>query len=180
MSDIRVASRYAKSLMELAEEKNNLEKTAQDMALLGKVCEENRDFYLVLKNPIVHQDRKLAILRKIFENKVQALTMQVFEIMVRKNRVQLLPELSQAFYTMYKDLKGIVEAKLVTTFEPDQQLKAQFEKIVKEVTGAKSVIIKEEISEDIIGGYILTVGDRQIDDSIKTYLKELQLNLTTS
>jgi F-type H+-transporting ATPase subunit delta len=180
MSDIRVASRYAKSLIELAEEKNDMEKVAEDMALLGKVCEENRDFYLMLKNPIVHQDKKSAILKKIFDNKVQPLTMSIIEIMVRKNRVQLLPELAQAFYTMYKEKMGIVEATLVTTFAIDQQLKAQFEKIVKRATGANTVRIKEKISQNIIGGYILTVGDRQIDDSIKTYLKELQLNLTTA
>ncbi|MFW5761167.1 MAG: ATP synthase F1 subunit delta [Cyclobacteriaceae bacterium] len=180
MSDIRVASRYAKSLIELAEEQNSLAEVADDMALLKQVNEQNRDFFLVLKNPIVPLEKKLTILKKIFENKVQPLTILIFEIMIRKNRVSLLPELSEAFYAMYQEKMGIAEATLTITFNPDEQLRSKFKDIVKNATGAKTVILNERISEDIIGGFILTVGDRQIDDSIKTKLKELQINLTTS
>lgn len=180
MSDIRVASRYAKSLLELAEENKTLDQVADDMALLNQVSNENRDFYLVLKNPIVPQEKKLNVLKKIFANKVQPITISIFEIMVRKNRVNLLPELAEAFYEIYKQEKGIAEATLTTTFAPDDQLRNKFKEIVKNATGANEVILKEKISEKIIGGFILTVGDRQIDDSIKTKLKELQLSLTTA
>ena len=180
MSDIRVASRYAKSLIELAEEKNDLDQIASDMALLKKVNEQNRDFYLMLKNPIVPHDKKLIILKQLFEKKVQPLTISIFEIMVRKNRVNLLPELAEAFHEMYKEEKGIAEATLLITFTPDEDLRQKFKEIVKSATGAKTVILKEKITENIIGGFILTVGDRQIDDSIRTKLKELQVNLTTA
>lgn len=180
MSNLRVASRYAKSLIELAEEKNKLDEVADDMTLVKQTNEQNRDFFLALKNPIIPLAKKSAILKGIFEKKVQPITMSIFDILVRKNRINLLPELAESFHNIFNQQKGIAEATLTITFEPDETLRNKFKGIVQKATGAKTVVLNERISDNIIGGYILTVGDQQIDDSIKTKLKELQLDLTTA
>ena len=73
MADSRAASRYVKSLLGLAVEKNALESVYQDMLLFTKVCEENRAFELMLKNPIIKHSKKREILEKIFEGKVHPL-----------------------------------------------------------------------------------------------------------
>mgnify|MGYP001571503800 CR=1 FL=1 len=66
MADSRVASRYVKSLLGLAVEKEALDKVHKDMILFSKVCEENRGFTLMLRNPIIKHDKKREIWKEIF------------------------------------------------------------------------------------------------------------------
>ena len=70
MSQQTVAFRYAKSLLDLAKEKNVEDKVYEDMKLFNQVCDDNHDFYLLLKSPIVAHHDKLTILQKIFTGKV--------------------------------------------------------------------------------------------------------------
>lgn len=177
MSDRRVASRYAKSLIELAEEKGILEEVNNDMALFSEVCEDSRDFKLAIKNPIIKNDKKLAILKEVFQNKVSKLTILFFELISRKNRESFLPEVAEEFHKQYNQLKGIVAAEIVTTFPLDNALRDQFRKVVKDIFD-KDVELSEKIDESLIGGFVLTVGDKQINESLSSQLKELKHEFT--
>lgn len=69
MSDLRVAKRYAKALMDFSIEKKILDKVFADMTLIFNTCEENRDLTLALRSPIIKFDKKRAILQAIFKGK---------------------------------------------------------------------------------------------------------------
>ena len=91
MSEYRIASRYAKSLLELAEEKNLVEEVHRDMELFSKVCKENKAFVRVMKAPIINHAKKLGILNQLFGDKLNELSMSMFQIITRKNREKVLP-----------------------------------------------------------------------------------------
>ncbi len=86
MSEFRIASRYAKSLLGLASEQGKLEEVNKDMLLFSEVVSENRDFKLFLKNPVVAHDKKLTVLNQVFTGKVNDLTLAIFKILVKKQR----------------------------------------------------------------------------------------------
>jgi F-type H+-transporting ATPase subunit delta len=65
MSNIKVASRYAKALLELAIEKNALEAVIGDMKGLLSIAEQNREVGLALNSPIVTYDKKFNILIEV-------------------------------------------------------------------------------------------------------------------
>lgn len=175
MSDQRVASRYAKSLLELAVERNVLEQVHEDMLLFSKTVEENRAFQLLLSNPIVKHDKKLAILNGIFKGRVDALTLAFFEIVTRKNRESVLSQVATEFQRQYNNIKGIQEAQIVTATPLTPELRAEFSKMVAGQTG-KKVQLKENVNPDLIGGFVLRVGDRQIDSSVRNSIRKLKNN----
>lgn len=177
MSDIRVASRYAKSLLELAVEQKVLDAVHKDMLSFSKVCEENRDFYLMLKNPIIKHDKKLAILNKVFV-KANKLTLAIFEIITRKNRESILASIAREFDNQYNIYSSIERASVTTAVPLDKDLKKQLEEVVSKISKLDNVELVEKVDADIIGGFILTVGDRQIDDSLKTKLKALNVKFS--
>lgn len=177
MSVNRIASRYAKPLLELSIEKGILEEVAKDMDQFAALCESNRDFVLMLKNPILNHLNKLSILKKIFTGKVNDLTLSIFDIISRKNREQYLPEIALEFHKQYNIAKGISEATVTTVVPLNAQLKIEVTALVKKITG-KKVELTEIISPSIIGGFILRIGDRQIDDSINSKLNELKLKFS--
>ncbi len=95
MVDSRAASRYAKSLLGLAIEQNAVEQVAEDMKLFTKVVEGNKEFGLMLRNPIIKHDKKRDILEKLFKGKVNTLTLSIFDIITRKNREPLLASIAK-------------------------------------------------------------------------------------
>ena len=122
MADIRVVSRYVKSLLGLAVEKGQLEAVHQDMLLFSKVCRENRDFYLMLKSPVIRHEKKRVVLEKIFSNRINPLTLAIIDIVTRKNREPLLAAIADEFHNAYNVEKGIGKATVSTMIPMDKEL----------------------------------------------------------
>jgi F-type H+-transporting ATPase subunit delta len=177
MSHSPAAFRYVKSLLDLAVEKGVLENVHKDMLLFSKVCEENRAFTLMLRNPIIRHDKKREVLESIFKKKVHALTMAIFDIITRKNREPLLPQIASEFHNAYNEHKGIGRASVTTAVPLAPAQRKEFEKIVKKLIDKSDIEMDEKIDKDMIGGFILKAGDKQIDASIKNKLKALRTRL---
>jgi F-type H+-transporting ATPase subunit delta len=169
----RVASRYAKSFLLLSQEKGLVEDLLQDMNLFAKTCDENHALVVTLKSPIIKHDKKLAILKNIFEGKVNPFTIALFEIITRKHREAFLPEIARSYKQQYKEMKGILSAEVTTTFPLTSELRAEFKKIISTAYGKESELT-EKVDKSIIGGFVLKVGDRQIDESVKNKLQRLK------
>jgi F-type H+-transporting ATPase subunit delta len=178
MTDFRAASRYVKSLLGLAVEQNALEAVHADMQLFAKVCAENRQFELLLRNPIVKHDKKRDILERVFKGKVHPLTMAIFDIITKKNSEPLLPAIAREFHMAYNVYKGVGSAIITTAVPLDASLRAEIERIAKGLSDKKQVELKEIVDADIIGGFVLEVGDKQIDASMKNKLNALKVQFS--
>lgn len=178
MTDSRAASRYVKSLLGLAVEQNALDAVHNDMQLFSKIVESNREFRLMLLSPIIKHETKRDILEKIFKGKVHKLTMSIIDIITRKNREPLLPEIAKEFHDAYNDYKQIGKAVVTTAVPLDAKLRGEFQTMVKKYSGTKEVELIEKVDPEMIGGFILNVGDRQVDASIKNKLKALKLEFS--
>ncbi|WP_031525691.1 ATP synthase F1 subunit delta [Dyadobacter crusticola] len=176
MSVSIVASRYAKSLIELAKEQNVLEAVYQDMILFKDTADKNRGLMLALKSPVVRHEKKSGILKALFESRVNPVSYAIFNIITKKNRESILDEIANEFIKAYNLHQGIQKATVTTTTPLTEELRQQFQEIVKEKTG-RTVQLAEKINPALIGGYILTIEDRQIDASLRSRLNELKLQL---
>ncbi|KAA5545676.1 ATP synthase F1 subunit delta [Adhaeribacter rhizoryzae] len=173
MSDIRVASRYAKSLLDLALEKGLLEQVYQDMVLFAKTVKDNRDFELFLTNPIINHGKKLAVLKSLFTGKVSDLTLKFFLLVTEKNREAILASVSTEFIKQYNDYKGILIAHVTTAVPLTPELRVQLVQRLAQQTG-KTIQLQENVDSALIGGLVVRIGDLQVDDSIKTNLRNLK------
>ncbi len=177
MSDYRIASRYAKSLIELAQERGILEEIYQDMLFFSKTVASSRELGLLLRNPIVKHDKKLAILQALFKGKVNDLTLSFFTIITQKNREAVLSSVATEFLAQYNLLKKVQKAQITTAVPLTPALREEFKQMVLKRTGMNTVILEEIVDPGIIGGFILRIGDIQIDDSIRTNLLRLKNQL---
>jgi F-type H+-transporting ATPase subunit delta len=148
------------------------------MLLFSSVCDGNNDFLLMLNSPIIKHDKKREILQSIFKGKVNALTLSIFDVITRKNREPLLPGIAKEFHNAYNTYKNISKATVITTTKLEPALKAEFEKMAKTLTSRESIELIEKIDKEMIGGFVLNVGDKQIDASIKNKLKALRVRFS--
>ena len=177
MADQRVAARYAKSLLDLGQEMGTLDAVKSDMDLLSKTVAESRDLRLLLRNPIVKHDKKLAILTAIFQGKVSDVTMRFFTIITQKNRESALEGMGTEFLAQYNVLQGIQSADVTSATPLTPASRAEIEKLVIQQTGLTQVKLNEKVDPELIGGFVLRVGDQQIDDSVRTSLRKMHISL---
>src|SRR5690606_21862573 len=121
MSEFKVASRYAKSLIDLAQEQGNLETVKQDMEQFVATLRANSELQAVLKNPIMKQDKKRNILDALFGGKIHPSIVAFFHIMVRKGRAGSLYATAREFIREYNEVKGIGHATVIAARGPSSQ-----------------------------------------------------------
>jgi F-type H+-transporting ATPase subunit delta len=168
-----VATRYAKSLLQLATEKGQLEKVYTDMQLVEHVCEENREFTNFLKSPIIKTDKKVAVIKEVFSGKVNEITAGFLTILTHKRRELYMSEIAKAFVAQYKEHKNILTAVITSAVGIDSTIKAKVLELVKQTTKGEVELV-EKVDKNLIGGFILSIGDKQVDTSVARKLSELR------
>ena len=165
MKATRLSSRYAKSLLSLVVEQNKLEDTLSDMKHIVNVCSENKDLSLLLKSPIVKTDKKISILSEIFSKSVSDVTMSFIHIITSKKREMYLEGIAESFISLYKVHNNIETVTLTTAVPIDENTKSEILSYIKK-NGKTDVELTEIIDQDILGGMIVKIGDKQLDASV--------------
>jgi len=174
MSESRIAKRYATPLLKLADEQKSVDIVKSDMEQFLAVCKGSMTFLKMLKSPVIPHLKKGEILVKIFEGKVSKLTLAMFNLIVRKNREKILPQIAREFINAFNEARGFHPAHVMTAVALTTTLKSSVKELVKNIS-SKKPLLTAEVEKNIIGGYILTMDDRQIDQSVKGALNKLKL-----
>ncbi|WP_205508685.1 ATP synthase F1 subunit delta [Longitalea arenae] len=174
MPNPRLAARYAKSLIDLANEKNQLESVYNDMLFLQTLCKESRDFLVLLRSPVVKADKKGAIVEAVTKGKVSELTASFNRLLINKGRESNLPEVIVSFIDQYKEQKGIHTIKLTTAVPVTEDVKKQIIGQIQKQTSLNNIDLKATVDEDIIGGFVLEIGDTLVDASIAYDLNKIK------
>lgn len=170
----RLAARYAKSILDLAIERGQLENIYNDMQLLVATCRGSRDFVNLLRSPIIKADKKGKILDAITAGKISALTAAFIKLLLAKEREAYLPEIATAFIEQYKTYKGIRTVKLTTAVPVSEEVRKAIADKVRNGKGDEQIELITQVDAELIGGFILEVGDRMIDDSIAYELNNIR------
>lgn len=173
MANPRVASRYAKSLLDLAIEKNQLEPVYSDMLYLQRLNRESKEFLNLLRSPVIKADIKKKALKAVVDGKISVITNAFVDLMITKNREGALPEVITSFVKQYKDRKGITVAKLTTAVPVSEAVRASIIEQIKKSANIQLLELEETVNPDIIGGFVLQTGDKLIDASISNDLKTI-------
>lgn len=173
MPNPRLAGRYAKSLLDLAIEKGELEKVYADMLWLQSICKTNRDFVVLLKSPVINADKKEKILEAITKGRVSEMTAAFNRLLISKNRESFLPEILTAFVNQYKAHKDIHTVKLITAVPVSEELKQHIIDHIRESSNMKIIELETSVDEKLIGGFVLQAGDKLVDGSIAYNLKTI-------
>jgi len=176
----RLAARYAKSILDLAIEKGELENVYKDMQFLQAVCRESREFVTLLRSPIIRADKKGKVLDAITAGRISPLTAAFDKLLLVKAREAYLPEIATAFVDQYKIYKGIQTVRLTTAVPVGEGVRKAIVDKVRSGGKVKDIELDTEVREELIGGFILQIGDRMIDASIaydlNTIRKQFQNN----
>ena len=172
MSSSPVIRRYARALIELAQEKGTLEEVRRDMALVHQTIKHERELQLLLKSPLVKPDRKARILDKVFASSITEITGRFIAIMVRKGREVLLPQVAENFLAQYQVIKNIHPFSVTSAVKLSDAARTEVLAIAATLSPGKLIELSETVDPSIIGGIVLRLGDEQYDASVSRRLHD--------
>jgi F-type H+-transporting ATPase subunit delta len=173
MPNPRLATRYAKSLIDLAIERDQLEKIFVDIQWLQQVIKSSRDFSNLLKSPIIKPDKKQKVVEAVLRGNVTEVTSLFVRLLIAKGRESNLPEVITAFINQYKEYKNIYTVKLSTAMPLNDDLKNIIIDQIKNTSEMQNIELEATVNKDLIGGFVLQAGDKLIDASVAYDLKQI-------
>ncbi|WP_374948219.1 ATP synthase F1 subunit delta [Mucilaginibacter sp.] len=173
MSEVTVAIRYAKALIDLADEQNAVEAVKDDMVLFYKTVRSSPELGAVLANPIVSHSKKIAIISDVFASRVSEVSLAMFKIMVNKGRGEVLYATAHEYIALYDIKNNITYAKVVSAAPLSEANRQKMQDDVQTAIGG-TIKLNTQVDPALIGGFVLTVGDRQIDTSVAASLKRIK------
>ncbi|MFN5574812.1 MAG: ATP synthase F1 subunit delta [Bacteroidota bacterium] len=175
MTTNKIAFRYAKSWIDLALERNEVESALADVKVLKNLLRVNADFSAFVKSPVISYDKKKNILSTLFEDKLSKLTLLFLQLLVTKHREINLPLIVDSFLSQYKTLKEISTVKVISA---QPLIKEDQEKIIKmasaSIVGFKNIELETVVDESLIGGFIIEMEDYVYDASVKNQIFRLK------
>ena len=174
MNNPRLAIRYAKSLIDLAKEKDQLSEVNNDMKFLQGICKSNPDFIALLKSPIIPEDKKNKIIESIIAGKVSTLTSLFIKLLGKKKRESNLPEIIDSYIYQYNQLKGIHKVKITTATPLSQQMQNNFIDRIRLANNISNIELETVVDEKLVGGFVLEMEGKLVDASILTDLKDIK------
>ena len=174
MSNYRINTHYAKALLLLAQDLDLVDRVADDMRLVTRVCAENRELNVVFANPIIPSAKKLAIVKDLFEGQVCEASMAFLLFVTRKNRSVNMRGIANAYVEMFRDYRGIVFSDLVTHQPIDDIARKMVTEMVEEYTG-KTVELHDRTDPKMLGSFKLEFDGKMYDARIRTKIRRMRV-----
>ena len=174
MSSHKLATRYAKSLILLAQENGKLDEVFSDIKSLDQIFKTNRDLILMFRSPIVTPDKKQNVIKALFEGKISDILFRFITLMINKGREGKFYEIVQAYIVQYNLIKGITPVTITSAVKLDATQVQNIINGLKRNENLKEVELHEVIDTEMIGGFILTYSDKMIDNSVATSLNTIK------
>jgi F-type H+-transporting ATPase subunit delta len=143
------------------------------MELFSQTLQASHELQSVLANPIIGHARKIRILEAIFGKKINKVTDSFFKIMVNKSRAGVLYATSKEFINQYNLIKHISRAFVTSAAPMSEENKKTIKAELEAATGG-TIELHTKVDPELIGGFVLTIGDRQVDTSISNSLTILK------
>ena len=178
MSEYRVATRYAKALLDLGKTEQSIDVVYKDMQHVVEVIRTHPELRAVLDNPIIKLDKKERIVQAVFGKSIQEQVLRFFNIMIRKGRSNLIYELGKEYINLYYIEKNIKRASVISATPLHTDHVKALTQLLEEETGS-TIQLEQQVDPTLIGGLIVRVGDRQIDASVSGKLDRLEKHLKT-
>lgn len=176
MSAVRLSTRYAKSLLELAQERNVLDAVKQDIETLQWICKQNREFAVMLHSPVIIPNKKQRVFSALFKNRFNAITLTFLNLVAAKRREMYLQEITHEFLTQYNQLKNITTVKATTAVPIDEAMIKTIKDLLRQEAGIENIDLVSKVDPNLVGGFKLEYSNKLYDASIRHKLDLVDIN----
>ncbi|HSC54861.1 MAG TPA: ATP synthase F1 subunit delta [Phnomibacter sp.] len=174
MVNPRLAARYAKSLIELATEQNQLEEIKSEVEFILSIFSSSKEFRVLMSSPIIKPEKKLSVLHAVGQDRFSPLMASFMRLLVLKGRESALAEMLETFRDQYNEIKGIHKVKFVTASPISDEMRDGLINKFKTDAQIEHIDLTTVVDPKIIGGFLLEYDNKLIDASIVRDLRDVK------
>ena len=172
-----IARRYAKALLNLAENEKDLDNTGKYISAIAEVYKENSELRQVLSDTKISSGVKLEILKDVLSKiKASKLVDTFSRYLLAKRRIDFLPDIERAFNLLLQEKLGRIEAEVTSAYELPKEIEKKLVDAISTYSG-KEIEVNVTIDPSIIGGIVTRIGSTVIDGSIQTQLNQIRQSI---
>lgn len=174
MKSSSIGRRYARALLDLAEQAKQTDRVAKDLTEFADSYEKSRELRDVFENPkIARETRKKVLAALVDRMAVAPIVKSALLLLADRGRLRHIGDIAAAFQVLSEDRAGRVRAEVTTaTAMPDAYF-TELAKVLEQATGKQVVLVKSQ-DPSLIAGVVTRIGDKVFDGSLKTRLSELK------
>ncbi len=172
-----VASRYAEALFEVGEESNSTTKLYEELNAVVDIMKSDKDFYNVLKSPLVPKGDKKNIIENVFNNRIDNNLKNFFKILIDKDRMTSIFIIQKTFKDLLNEKNNVIEGEAVSAIPMSKEEIKQLEANLSSKYN-KNVTLENIVDKTILGGILVRLGNKEIDGTVKTRLENLKEELS--
>ena len=173
-----VSKTYGDALYALALEKGTIDAIYGEIVELKAVFASNEDLTKLLAHPKISREEKITVIENIFKGKVSDDVLGFLIIVTQKNRNGAFEEIFDYFISLVKEYKGIGTAKVSSALPVTDEQKKRIEAKLLATSDYKSFEIEYVVDPALIGGFVIRIGDRVVDGSVREKIAMMAKNLS--
>ncbi len=166
-----IAQKYALALFRVMEKEDYLEKSRAEFAELRRFLAENEEIKRFLYYYPVKEDLKKNVVQQISTGFLPKFV-NFLLLLIEKKRFGLLDVIEKEYIKQVNEVRGLEIARVTTPLPLDEDQKESLSTVLQEISG-KTIQLEEHLDPDIIGGFVVRLGDSIFDASVKTQLQKL-------
>ena len=170
-----MAGRYASALFDLASEDNSVAKTGEGLAAFGAMINESDDLKRLISSPVFSAEDQISTIENLAAKaKINGSALNFLKLMAKNRRLAAVPSAISAYQALVARSKGEVTAEVTSAEALSAKQIADIKAALKTTVGS-DVALQTQVDPSILGGLIVKVGSRMMDNSLKTKLQNLKV-----
>lgn len=180
MSNMNLATRYARALYGLAKETSEQDAVFAQMRTIDEAFSLDKTIGDFISSPLYRPTDKVKALESITAKMDFSAALKNFLlVLARKNRLSILPEILVAYQTIADEAHGVTRGVVRSAAVLGPEDRKRIEEFVSRAT-KKQVILTYTEDPSLLGGLVAEVGSFTFDDSLTSHLNRINEQLTRS
>lgn len=172
-----VANAYGDALFQIAEEKNCIDEMMQEIISVKQAIDENLEFKKLLAHPQISKEEKISVIENVFKGKVMNEIVGLLVNVVRKDRYNDISDILSYFIDRVKEYRHIGVAYITSAIPLEDAKKKAIENRLIEITDYVEFEMNYSVDKDILGGLMIRIGDRVVDNTLKSKINSMSKKL---
>ena len=173
-----VSKVYGDALFSLAQEENQVDELWKEAAMMQEALEGNPEFMAILCHPEMTMEKKLALLQDVFQKELSQNMMGLLNVLVKKGRIGEILSVLDYFIEKVMAYKKIGQVKVRTPMPLSDEQREKIENKLLEVSEYETLSVDYQVDESLLGGIVIRIGNRVLDNSIRSKLDAMTRDLS--
>ena len=172
-----IATPYAEALLQVSEARQETDAVADQVRGLLQIWQDSQDLRAAMASPVLESEAKKAALGALFQDQLTPSLQNLLKLLADRQRIAVLDAVLQRFLELYRDLRHITLAKVVSAQPLSDAQQEQLNRKVQAIAGTSAVEFDLQVDPSLIGGFVVSMGSQVIDASLSGQVRRLGLAL---